>query len=129
MRPANIIRPSKLTTTLPEDLRAKLDLHLWSELEQRVPVGAYQRFLVERIVEYSTLRRWISGSIWACRRVPGYGELRRQLSCCAINWKKGHDDSGQDCGASSRRDPQIEREHRRLMDQLRRLHDLRQLHL
>ena len=52
MRPANIIRPSKLTTTLPEDLRAKLDLHLWSELEQRVPVGAYQRFLVERIVEY-----------------------------------------------------------------------------
>lgn len=51
-RRPNIIRPSKLTTVLPEDIRAKLDLHLWSELEGRVPQGAYQKFLVERIQEF-----------------------------------------------------------------------------
>ena len=42
----------KLTTTLPEDTHAILTLHLWSDLEGRVPPGAYQRFFVERIREF-----------------------------------------------------------------------------
>ena len=51
-RRPDVIRPIKLTTTIPEDIRAKLDLHLYSELEGRVPKGAYQQFLVSRIVEF-----------------------------------------------------------------------------
>lgn len=51
-RPPNVLRPSKLTTYLPEDLRAKLDLYLYSEIEGRVPHGAYARFLAERVKEF-----------------------------------------------------------------------------
>jgi hypothetical protein len=50
-RPA-VDRPIQLTTTLPESVRALLDLHLWSEVEGRVPKGAYQAFLLERIREH-----------------------------------------------------------------------------
>lgn len=48
----DVIRPVKLTTTLPEDIRVKLDLHLYSDLEHRVPKGAYQRFIMDRIQEF-----------------------------------------------------------------------------
>jgi hypothetical protein len=51
-RPANIRRPVRLHTTLPEDIRAKLDLYLYSSVEGRVPVGAYQRFIIERIRDF-----------------------------------------------------------------------------
>lgn len=56
MRRPDVIRPIKLTTTLPEDIRVQLDLHLYSELEDRVPKGAYQRFLIERIQEFFASR-------------------------------------------------------------------------
>lgn len=52
MRRPNIIRPVKLTTTFPEDVHAKLHLHLYSKVEGRVPKGAIQAFLIERIREY-----------------------------------------------------------------------------
>ena len=52
MRRPDVIRPIKLTTTLPEDIRVKLDLHLFSDLEDRVPKGAYQKFLIDRIQEF-----------------------------------------------------------------------------
>jgi hypothetical protein len=45
----NIIRPTKLTMHIPEDVRARMDLFLWSEVEQRVPKGAYQQFIVRLI--------------------------------------------------------------------------------
>lgn len=51
-RPANIIRPSHLKTSLPEDLRARLDLHLWSASEGRVPMGAYQQLIVMLLTQY-----------------------------------------------------------------------------
>ena len=51
-RRANIIRPVKLTINLPEDVRTKLDLLLFSQVEGRVPVGAYQRFFIDRINDY-----------------------------------------------------------------------------
>jgi hypothetical protein len=51
-RPPNIIRPVHLKTSLPEDLRAWLDLHLWSDTEMRVPHGAYQRLIVQLLREY-----------------------------------------------------------------------------
>lgn len=37
---------------LPEEETARLELHLWSEAEQRIPYAARQRFIVERIQEY-----------------------------------------------------------------------------
>lgn len=52
MRRPNVIRPVRLHTTLPEDIRAKLDLHLYSELEGCIPTGAYQRFFLDRIREF-----------------------------------------------------------------------------
>ena len=51
-RHPNIIRPVKLTINLPEDVRTKLDVLLFSAVEGRVPKGAYQAFFVERINEY-----------------------------------------------------------------------------
>lgn len=51
-RRPNILRPITLNTTLPEDLRAKLDLHLFSEVEGRVPKGAYQRLITELLNQY-----------------------------------------------------------------------------
>lgn len=41
-----------LNVALPEDWRARLDLLLYSEFEQRVPKGAYQRFFLERLADY-----------------------------------------------------------------------------
>lgn len=45
-------RPIRLTTALPESVSAQLSLHLFSPVEGRVPKGAYQSFLIERIKEY-----------------------------------------------------------------------------
>lgn len=52
MRRPNIIRPIKLHTALPEDVYAKLTLHLYSDLEGAVPKGAYQAFFTDRINEF-----------------------------------------------------------------------------
>lgn len=51
-RRPNIIRPVPLTTHLPEDVRASLDLHLFSQVDGCVPPGAYQKFFVARIKEF-----------------------------------------------------------------------------
>jgi hypothetical protein len=37
---------------LPQDVRVRLDLFLHSDLQGRVPVGAYQRFFTARILEF-----------------------------------------------------------------------------
>jgi len=51
-RPQNVTRPTKLNLSLPEDVRAWLDIHLWSESEMRVPLGGYQRLILQLIREY-----------------------------------------------------------------------------
>lgn len=51
-RPRNIVRQLPLNVHLPEDIRTRLDLHLFSELEGRVPMGAYQRFLTQLLSDY-----------------------------------------------------------------------------
>jgi len=38
--------------SLPEPFLAQVMLYLWSELEGRVPQGAYQQFFSERIQEF-----------------------------------------------------------------------------
>jgi len=56
-RKPDVVRPTLLHVSLPEDVRARLDLALFSELEGRVPKGAYQRFFIERIQEFFGWRR------------------------------------------------------------------------
>jgi hypothetical protein len=51
-----IMRPIKLTTTIPEDVYGRMALHLYSEIEGRIPKGAIQRFLVDRINEFFNRR-------------------------------------------------------------------------
>ena len=51
------IEPSVATNLhLPESIRTRLDLVLFSELEGRVPKGAYQRFFLERLQEFFTTK-------------------------------------------------------------------------
>jgi hypothetical protein len=51
------ITPNKhLHTTIPPELAAKLDLFLWSEVEGKVPQGAYQSFIVKAIRDFFTYR-------------------------------------------------------------------------
>lgn len=51
-RPPKILRPIKMTLYLPEDLKAKLELHLFSAVEGRVPHGAYSTFIADRTREF-----------------------------------------------------------------------------
>lgn len=51
-RKPDVDPPVALEVSLPTTVRARLDLHLFSDLEGRVPVGAYKRFFMERISEF-----------------------------------------------------------------------------
>lgn len=51
------IEPSVATNLhLPEAVRTRLDLILFSELEGRIPKGAYGRFFLERLQEFFTTK-------------------------------------------------------------------------
>jgi len=51
------ITPNKhLHTTIPADLATRLDLFLWSDVEQRVPQGAYQSFICDAIRDFFNKR-------------------------------------------------------------------------
>ena len=51
-RRPNTVPSIMLNVALPQPVHTLLTLHLFSELEGRVPLGAYQRFLSDRIDEY-----------------------------------------------------------------------------
>ena len=51
-RRPNITRGIRLELQIPEDLRVKLDLHLWSALEGRVPHSAYTKLIVQLLNDY-----------------------------------------------------------------------------
>lgn len=51
-RPASATPKSLFRAYLPLELRAKIDLALFSELEGKVPLGDYSAFLEARIREY-----------------------------------------------------------------------------
>lgn len=51
-RQPNIIRPIKLTLHLPEDLKSRVDLFLWSDVHRRVPYGAYTQLITTLLQEY-----------------------------------------------------------------------------
>lgn len=44
-RPRKVIRPVERSISLPEDLNARIELHLFSDVEGRVPHGAFSRFM------------------------------------------------------------------------------------
>jgi hypothetical protein len=46
-RPKQTIRTVYFHIGLPEDLAAKIQLHVFSELEGKIPMGAYQKFFTE----------------------------------------------------------------------------------
>ena len=51
-RRPNTIPSIMLNVALPQPTHTRLTLHLFSEVEGRVPLGAYQRFFCERIDEF-----------------------------------------------------------------------------
>ena len=51
-KPRRLDRPVFLNISLPESVKGRLDLHLWSEVDSRVPHGAYSRWTVERVEEF-----------------------------------------------------------------------------
>ncbi len=53
-RKANLIPSKQLNVALPMPLYTQLALALYSDLEQRVPYGAFSAFLSERVREYFT---------------------------------------------------------------------------
>ncbi len=55
-KPPKVIRPVLKNISLPEDLVARVELELYSELEGRVPHGAWAR-LVERLLREHLDRR------------------------------------------------------------------------
>ena len=55
-RHPNPVPPKLLNLSLPEDIHATLTLHLYSDLEGRVPHGAYSKFFVERIRSFFSTR-------------------------------------------------------------------------
>lgn len=57
VRPVNIQKTRHLSTNLPEDLLARLDLTLYSEIEQRVPLGSYKAFFTARMQEFFSWRK------------------------------------------------------------------------
>lgn len=54
-RPRKAIRPVEKNISLPQDLVLKVDLLLYSELEGKVPFGAWQRY-VERLIREDLLK-------------------------------------------------------------------------
>jgi len=48
-RPKKVIRPVEKSISIPQDLCARIDLLLYSELEGRVPHGAWSRYIQELI--------------------------------------------------------------------------------
>ena len=52
----NIIPSQQLNVALPLPLYSKLGAHLYSELEGRVPHGAYSRFLIDQLHSYFSQR-------------------------------------------------------------------------
>jgi hypothetical protein len=54
---AEVPRPHVVNLALPTTIKARLDLFLYSEAEERIPQGAYQRFFAERTREYFEWRQ------------------------------------------------------------------------
>ena len=55
-RPRKAVRPVEKNISLPEDLVARVNLELYSDLEARVPFGAWQKY-IETLIRADLDRR------------------------------------------------------------------------
>lgn len=55
-RPKKTDRPIEKNISLPQSIVARVELELFSELEGRVPFGAWQRYIVSLIEADMTMR-------------------------------------------------------------------------
>lgn len=55
-RKQNLIRPVRIGVHLPEDVVAKVELELYSEVEKRVPYGAWSGLLTGLVKEWLAKR-------------------------------------------------------------------------
>lgn len=69
-RKPNLDPSTRLELAIPETLRARLDLILFSELEGRVRLGKYSEFFIARLQEYLDSRRL---DLAPYGFAPGYG--------------------------------------------------------
>lgn len=51
-KPINADPGIKVTTMIPLSMKARIDLHLFSELEQGIPSGSLARFVKLRVTEF-----------------------------------------------------------------------------
>jgi hypothetical protein len=51
-RPKKILRTIQKNIGIPEDLAARLELELYSEIEGKIPFGAQQEFFTKLLREY-----------------------------------------------------------------------------
>lgn len=51
-RPKKTVRNMQLNISLPEDMAARVKLHLWSELEGKVPHGAQAAFFEQLVRDF-----------------------------------------------------------------------------
>ncbi len=58
-KPKRTIRPTYLNLAIPENVRALLDLHLYSDLEGRVPHGAYSDYISGLILKDLAHEEWL----------------------------------------------------------------------
>lgn len=54
-RPRKAIRPIEKNISLPQDVVARVDLELYSEIDGKVPFGAWQKF-IERLIRAELAR-------------------------------------------------------------------------
>ena len=81
-RPRSINPSRPLCVHLDEELCARLDLTLFSEVERRVPVGAYQRFFNGRLRElFASESLDLSPYVGA---LPGEQTVRGSPECIAL---------------------------------------------
>lgn len=55
-KPPRIIRPVEKNISLPEDLVARVNLELFSEVEGKVPFGAWKKY-VEQLIRADLAKR------------------------------------------------------------------------
>jgi len=56
-RPRNAVRTKDFHVMLPAEEFDRLDFHLWSDAEKRIPHAAKAKWVTERIREYFTTER------------------------------------------------------------------------
>lgn len=61
-RPKNTLRTIQVNFAIPEDLVAKMELHLFSEVEAKIPHGARSTLVARLLREYFRKLEEIAGS-------------------------------------------------------------------